>query len=74
MEDKENFGSIKIDKDVPLIGKYPFENMQVGDSFLLPETIKRTSVAVAAMRYGRNNNKKFTVRKTKDGFRCWRTE
>ena len=65
---------IKVESNIPLPIKYPFANMRMGDSFLLPEGVNRIAVAVAASRYGRSNNKKFTVRKTKDGFRCWRTE
>jgi hypothetical protein len=66
---------IKIDKDHPLPVKYPFEQMEVGDSFAVPDTVKRTTLSIAMRRYGRKNNKKFTVRKFKDGaYRCWRIE
>ena len=63
----------RIDKDVPLPARYPFADMQVGDSFAVPPTIKRSSINVAAMRYGRKHGMKFTVRLTADrSFRCWR--
>ena len=64
---------IKIDKDFPLPTKYPFEQMEVGDSFALPPSASRENVAAATSRYGKNHKKIFTVRKSNDGtFRCWR--
>ena len=64
-----------IDKNVPLPKRYPFEGMQVGDSFAVPPEVKRATVNVAAMRYGRKHGVKFTVRLTADRtLRCWRIE
>lgn len=68
---------ITIDKNIPTPGKarrvgapkkYPFSEMEVGDSFEYP--IK--SVAFAASANGIKFGKKFTVRKTENGYRCWR--
>ena len=67
-----------IEKNVPLPEKnirwkYPFDQMEVGDSFAVPEGINRTRVSVAAMRYGREHKMKFTVRQMPDrSLRCWR--
>jgi hypothetical protein len=48
--------------------------MNVGDSFAIPPEIKRHTVAVSAMRYGKKHGMKFTTRKMPDGtYRCWRT-
>ena len=65
---------LPIDKGVPLPRRFPFADMQVGDSFAVPPDVKRPAVTVAAMRYGRNHGMKFTVRLTPDRtLRCWRT-
>lgn len=78
---------IKIDKDVPVPGKnsfrksiYPFDIMEIGDSFLVElkdgEVLRRvisrvSSVAgLAAKRSG--GGVKFTARQTADGIRVWR--
>lgn len=64
---------LPIDKGVPLPKRYPFAGMQVGDSFLVPDDVKRSAVSIAAHRYGRQHGMRFTVRLTEDRkFRCWR--
>ena len=64
-----------IDKGVPIPARYPFADMQIGDSFAVPPTIKRSAINVAAMRYGRRHGMRFTVRQVADKtFRCWRIE
>lgn len=65
---------MKIESNVPLPNKFPFSQMKVGDSFLLPDHIKRTAASVSARRFGDKNQMKFTIRKTEEGFRCWRIE
>lgn len=63
---------LPIDKNVPLPKRYPFADMQVGDSFLVPAHIKRQSVSVAAKRYGERHGMKFTTRLTPErDLRCW---
>jgi hypothetical protein len=63
---------IKIESNRPLPVKFPFEQMQIGDSFAVPEGVTRAAVSVAAWRYGKATGKKLTVRKTPEGFYCWR--
>ena len=64
---------LRIDKGIPLPKRYPFEHMEVGDSFAVPPGVSRTTVAIAAMRYGRDHDMKFTVRMMTDrSLRWWR--
>lgn len=72
---------MKIEKGVPCPysgrrdgPQYPFSEMEVGDSFLIPKEMNYINV-----RYGyfsfvhrRGLDWKFTVRKTPEGHRCWR--
>lgn len=74
--------TIAIEKAVPLpethrpvrTSKYPFSQMEVGDSFLA-EDIKATTMYSSVARYikASGNTKKFTVRSTEAGVRVWRT-
>jgi len=75
---KENTGNIKIEKDVPFpLGictfPYPFDNMEIGDSFVVPDETK-ASVMAAVTRYQKKCNweKKFITRKDLNGRRVWR--
>jgi len=73
---------VKIDKGIPIPEprkggrrgeKYPWREMSVGDSFLFDgdESSKATCAASSAgIRLGR----KFTTRKTAEGYRIWRIE
>lgn len=69
---------MKIDKNVPIPQttvrrKYPFDMMEAGDSFLLPPDMDYIKTRGAAQNWGKvNGGKKFAVRKTVDGYRCWR--
>ena len=70
---------IEIEKNVPMPFGYQttkgvwssLRSMAVGDSFKVPEEMSvstlRSTVSNAEFRG------KFSVRKTADGFRCWRT-
>ena len=62
----------KIDKDIPIPyrGVYPFEIMDVGDSFFS----NNQSVVSSSYGYGKYNGIKFTTKKEGDGYRVWRTE
>lgn len=44
---------MQVEKDVPVPVKYPFHEMEVGDSFELAPTMKRATVTVAAQRWDR---------------------
>ena len=51
--------------------KYPFSIMKVGDSFDCNRG-NIASVRVAANLYAKRHGGVFSVRKTLDGYRCWR--
>lgn len=51
--------------------KYPFHEMEVGDSFHAPaEEAKRARLAATG--WGKRNGRKFVGRKNGDGIRIWR--
>ncbi len=52
--------------------KYPFKDMKVGDSFLVPEGTSRGAIQSAAYYAGNTLSAKFVVRVTPEGLRCWR--
>lgn len=70
----------EIEKNVPVPprSKYPFEQMDVGDSFFTPlgpdQTIKRlqNTLSGAAGYFARNTEMNFVIRQANDGVRCWR--
>ena len=69
---------IKIEKNIPVPPfrkalKYPFEEMQVGDSFLVTD-VKRENLAITARKYGKKAGKDFLVREVEGGVRCWRVK
>lgn len=83
----------QVEKDVPIPegrqgreSKYPFREMEVGDSFLVaPEVDEllgeqedfakvRGRVSNVAYKYGKEHDKKFTVRQVEEGIRVWRVE
>jgi hypothetical protein len=53
---------------------YPFEQMAVGDSFLIhnPTTKKARSVRNAAFSYGKNHSYRFSASNASNGLRVWR--
>jgi hypothetical protein len=57
--------------------KYPIEDLQLGDSFLVPgvdEKVRRSlTVCANTIAKKHNGTRKFTVRKVGQGFRVWRT-
>ena len=71
---------IKIDKDIPIksrrrrrnfTSKYPFESMEIGDSFFISGDYHKTYGCVyMAMR--KFKNFKFVIRGVDGGVRCWR--
>lgn len=65
----------KIEEGVPLksrlgYNKYPFGEMEIGDSFF--SNADRTLVSSAASWYGKRNGRKYSTRKDGTGFRVWR--
>lgn len=62
---------ISIDKRIPLPDrstKYPWREMEIGDSFCCNTEVIRSGAVSAGKRYGL----KFTVKKEGDHFRVWR--
>lgn len=55
-------------------GKYPFEKMQVGESFFVDNITKRSSAITAANAYGKKHSPewKFASRLEGKGFRIFR--
>lgn len=72
MTEKEELKMFQIEKNVPLPKKYPFDEMEVGDSFEIPDPLKRNTVNIAAKRYEQKTGKKFVVRLKDKKLRCWR--
>jgi hypothetical protein len=67
----------EIDKDVQLSNKsrpyiYPYRDMDVGDSFFVPEG-KMPTVNAANYRAFKSLGWKFSARKQDGGIRVWRT-
>ncbi len=72
---------MKIEKGIPCPYsakadglKYPFKEMKVGDSFLLSQEMNPMSVRNCYFQflYREKLGWKFTVKKTIEGYRCWR--
>lgn len=70
---------IKIEKGIPIpegdgrrgrAPKYPWRNMEVGDSFFVRE--KPSAVARGACEAGKRCGRKFISRRIDDGVRIWR--
>lgn len=76
--------TLLIEKNIPLarkkriIGrsKYPFINMELNDSFLIPLGLNSSGILVLAKRFCVSNALpwKFKTGKTEDGVRIWRVE
>lgn len=76
--------AIAIEKNVPVPAtsyqsgapiKYPFADMEIGDSFVVgAEKIDGHRVRVAASHFGKRNARRFMVRQVDNGHRVWRVE
>lgn len=72
-------GEVKIDQGIPIPNagcghgrkRYPWDKMEVGDSFL-HESEKPSSVSGQASMAGSRLGFKFSTRKTEEGYRVWR--
>ncbi len=67
---------IKIEKGVefrpePSNAKYPWDDMEVGDSFFYAD---QKVVAATCSRNHRDKSKKFCTRQVEGGFRVWRVK
>jgi hypothetical protein len=67
---------IVIEKDVPLPAsakwsKYPFAEMEIGDSFVVPRE-RHEQLRSASSWAGRRHGRKFTIRIVGEQVRCWR--
>jgi hypothetical protein len=71
---------IKIEKGIPCpprskynSSKYPWRTMEVGDSFLFPKDLNRQTCYQSGVYHNnRHGDKRFVVRSTPEGYRCWR--
>jgi hypothetical protein len=72
---------IKVDKQQPIparkggrASKYPFKDMKVGDSFLIPDKGKKNGIygSLAHFNKGRKNPIKITIRIEGNALRVWR--
>jgi hypothetical protein len=71
---KKTIPVVSIDSGIPAPERasYPYDSLQVGDSFLFPVS-KRGSVQSRVNRMKREQGKEFTVKKMdKDTCRVWR--
>lgn len=67
--------NVEISKDVPLPPprrRYPYSEMEVGESFLIAEGNLQV-VCNANYRAGKRLNRKFIARREEGGVRVWRT-
>ena len=77
----------EIEKDVPLVKReykggretlFPFKDMQINDSFLVPagegDRKTRMAVSAAANYYGRRYSTTYAVRAVEGGVRVWRVK
>jgi hypothetical protein len=68
---------LEIETDVPLPGnlgrlKYPFDDMHVGDSFLITDPGMVKNARSAAWMYAKRHGQRFSCRRVEDGWRVWR--
>ncbi len=78
---KKEIGNFTIEKNIPMpkVSVYPLKEMEIGDSFFIPETFRKYERATSLIsNFGRRNGMKFSLRKLKEngvpGCRVWRVE
>jgi len=70
---------MKIDKDIPVpettrARKWPFIEMDIGDSVFFAEEQVNGKAYRAAMSVGRRQHRKYVARREDQGLRIWRSE
>jgi hypothetical protein len=70
---------MKIDKDIPVpestrARKWPFIEMDIGDSVFFAEEQVNGKAYRAAMSVGRRQHRKYVARREDEGLRIWRSE
>lgn len=71
---------LKIDKGIPLPPgaepqrRYPFHEMERGDSVFFKGVNLQSAPCVAARRHGKTHSKEFACRKVEGGVRIWRVK
>ena len=70
-------GKIKIESGIAMpsgspLNKYPWPDMKVGDSFLVPTNIRLDSFQQQMYYAGKKLGFKFSCKKHEGGRRCWR--
>ncbi len=67
---------LKIEKGIPYpgrrVGRYPWHEMEVGDSVFFDDSYKVSTVRQSSYNHGRKHGKKFGYSKVQGGFRIWR--
>lgn len=69
---------IPIEKNIPMPdrparpSKYPFDLMEIGDSFFVTDS--HLALRQAVIKKQRKSNMRFTVRAVDGGYRCWRVK
>ena len=74
---KKGCDMVKIEKGIPIpkkfgtCAKWPFEKMEIGDSFLMPELAAQQASGRAGY-WARKMGHKYTCREVEGGTRVWR--
>jgi hypothetical protein len=70
----------RIERGVPIPARrnprgsmYPFAEMEIGDSFFVPDGTTKT-ISAAAQYFTKNLGRRFTVRTIDSGVRVWRID
>ena len=72
-----NSWELSSDHEMPKKGrdsKYPFKDMEVGQSFFVSGTTTAGKETIYAYNYGRKAGKRFSARAVDGGVRIWRVE
>ena len=76
-----NGDMVQIDRNIPIPttqggrhgnSKYPWLEMEVGDSFLFQSRTKQNAYSQVSVHNGKHAPKRWITRVTPEGSRCWR--